>query len=197
MPIDNVRAFPHNDCITRRGAAAVGDAEHTVAHAHDGADDYSPGRFHISTSGSGGERTLSARTGHVAPAARSTPRRVVWAALLAPVTLTIVAFLVLVGLWGVASGTRGGAPGRPLLMAAALAELELVVHAVVALAVMAAGHRPDSTGEFLGYVVVTVGMIPFALARARGPHATRFDAVVLGIVCLVTAVAVLRLLSLW
>lgn len=117
--------------------------------------------------------------------------------MLAPVTLTIVVFVALVGLWGVASGARGGPPGRPLLMAAALAELELVVQAAVALAVIAGGHRPDSMGEFLGYLLVTVGMIPVAWARARGPHATRFDAVVLGIVCLVTAVAVLRLLSLW
>lgn len=116
----------------------------------------------------------------------------------AAISLSIVVFLVAVGLWGIASGvSRGSRPGQGLLIAAAIAELELIVQAVVAYAVIAGGHRPDSLGEFTGYAIVTVGMIPFAWARARSPHATRFDGVVLGIVCLVTAVAVLRLLSLW
>ena len=111
-------------------------------------------------------------------------------------TLSIVVFLVALGFWGIAMGATRRRPGRPLLVAALIAEAELVIQAVAAVAAMAAGHRPDSTGEWAGYAIVTVGMIPFAWNRPRSPHATPFDAAVLGIVCLVTAVAVLRLPSL-
>jgi len=112
-------------------------------------------------------------------------------------TLSIVVFLVGLGFWGIATGATRRMPGRPLLVATLIAEAELVIQAAAAAVAIAAGHRPESTGEWVGYAIVTVGMIPFAWNRARGPHATPFDAAVLGIVCLVTAVAVLRLLSLW
>jgi hypothetical protein len=76
-------------------------------------------------------------------------------------------------------------------------EVELVIQAAVAVALLVAGHDPASLGEFLGYLVVTVALLPFALNRARHPEATRFDSAVVGVTAIAVAVAVLRLLSLW
>lgn len=117
--------------------------------------------------------------------------------MIAPLSLSIVVLLVLLGVAALVIGGSGKRPPRLLLAGVVLAEVELLAQAAFAWVAIAGGHRPTSLGEFAGYTFVTLGMLPFAWTRARGPHATRFDTVVVGIVCLVTAVATLRLMSLW
>lgn len=113
------------------------------------------------------------------------------------ISLSIALFLGVLTVWGVAAAAVGRLPQRGYLVAVAVAELELIAQAVIALAVIVGGHRPESVGEFLGYAVVSVALLPFALNRARSPEATRWDNAVTGVVCLAVAIAVLRLLSLW
>jgi hypothetical protein len=114
-----------------------------------------------------------------------------------PVSLSIAVFLAALALWGAGAAVAGRTPQRGYLIAVAIAELELILQAVAALIVIATGHRPDVMGEYLGYLVVTVALLPFALNRARSPEATRWDNAVVAVTCVAVAVAVLRLLALW
>lgn len=115
----------------------------------------------------------------------------------AAVSLSIAVFLAALAVWGLALAALGRRPDRTYLIAVLVAEVELVLQAAVALAVVIAGHETESLGEFLGYLVVSVALVPFGLNRARAPEATRFDSAVLGIICIAVGVAVIRLLSLW
>lgn len=115
----------------------------------------------------------------------------------AAISLSIAVFLAALAVWGTGAAFTRRRPQRGYLVAVAIAEVELLIQAVVALAIIAAGHRPDSMGEYLGYLVVTVALLPVAWNRARSPHATPWDNGVVAAVCVAVAVAVLRLLSLW
>jgi hypothetical protein len=113
------------------------------------------------------------------------------------VSLSIALFLGVLAVWGLALAAAGRPPTRAYLVAGVIGEVELVLQGAVAAALLVAGHDPASVGEFLGYLLVTVGLLPVALNRARAPEATRFDAAVVAVTAIAVAVAVLRLQSLW
>jgi len=115
----------------------------------------------------------------------------------AAISLSIALFLAALAVWGLLLAAAGRPPSRGYLIAVVVAEIELVLQAAVAGVLIVAGHDPDSLGEFLGYLVVTVALLPVALNRARHPQATRFDAAVVGVTAVAVGVATLRLLSLW
>lgn len=115
----------------------------------------------------------------------------------AAAALTIAVFLLAVTGWGLVLAATRRRPATGFLIAVAIGELELLVQAAVAVGFLIAGHEPDSMGEFIGYLVVTTGLLPFALVRARAEEATPFDAAVVAVTAFAVAVAVLRLLSLW
>ena len=72
------------------------------------------------------------------------------------VALAIFLFLMALSLWGLVLAVTRRPPDRTYLAAVAIGEVEVVLQAVVALAAIAAGHRPPSLGEYLGYLVATV-----------------------------------------
>ena len=118
-------------------------------------------------------------------------------AMNAILSLAIVAFLFALTVWGVVLAVLRRAPDRTYVAAAIVGEVELVIQAVAAIIVIAAGHRPPSMGEYLGYLAATVVLVPYGIVRARSPHANHWDSGVLAAVTFADAVAVLRLLALW
>lgn len=112
-------------------------------------------------------------------------------------SLAIFLFLIALSIWGVVLTVRRRAPDRTYLAAVAVGEIELVLQALAAVIVIAGGHRPPEIAEYFGYLFVTVALVPYALVRARSPHATFWDSSVVAIVTFAVAIAVLRLLALW
>lgn len=86
---------------------------------------------------------------------------------------------------------------RAFVVAALVAEAELIIQAAIAGVIVIGGHTTESLPEFVGYGISSVILIPVALERARGVEPNRWDPAIVGAVCLALAVAVLRLLSLW
>jgi hypothetical protein len=111
--------------------------------------------------------------------------------------LAICVFLLAIAAWATVSAIRGVAPSRGMLMFAAICELELVLQALIALLVIAKGHHLPSIGEYLGYLFVTVVLVPYGIVRARGPEPGRWDSAALAAIAVAVAIAVLRLLYLW
>jgi hypothetical protein len=112
-------------------------------------------------------------------------------------SLAIVVFLMALSVWGLALAVSRRPPDRTYLAAVAIGEVELVLQAIVALAVIAGGHRPPSLGEYLGYLLATVVLVPYGIVRGHSPHANHWDSGVIAVVTFAVAVAVLRLLALW
>lgn len=106
-------------------------------------------------------------------------------------------FLLALSVWGLVLAVTRHPPDRTYLAGVALGEVELVLQAVVALVVIAGGHRPPSTGEYLGYLAATVILLPYGIVRGRSPQANHWDSAVIAVVTFAVAVAVLRLLALW
>jgi hypothetical protein len=113
------------------------------------------------------------------------------------VSLAIVVFLLALAVWGLALAVTRRPPDRTYVAALAVGEVELVIQAAVALIVIASGHRPPSMGEYLGYLLATVILVPYAIVRARAPEANHWDSAVGAAVTFAVAIAVLRLLALW
>ena len=123
--------------------------------------------------------------------------RVCSAAMNAIVALAIFLFLMALSVWGLVLAVTRRPPDQTYLAAVAIGEVEVVLQAVVALAAIAAGHRPASLGEYLGYLVATVILLPYGIVRGRSPHANHWDSAINAVVTFAVAVAVLRLLALW
>jgi hypothetical protein len=118
--------------------------------------------------------------------------------VVAAISLSIAVFIAALAVWGLVLAVVGRPPDRTYLAACWVGQAELVLQAAAALIAMAAGHRPDATGEYLGYLVITVSLLPFALLRARdAQEPTRWESATIAAVAFAVAVAVVRLLSLW
>ena len=113
------------------------------------------------------------------------------------IALAIFVFLMALSVWGLVLAVTRRPPDRTYLTAVAIGELELVLQAIVALAVIAGGHRPPAMGEYLGYLLATVVLLPYGIVRGRSPSANHWDSAVIAVVTFAVAVAVLRLLALW
>lgn len=111
-------------------------------------------------------------------------------------SLSIAVYLFALTLWGLALSLVGRPPDRTYLLATLLGEAEVLVHALIGGIGIAAGHRPGSMGEFLGYLLVSIMLIPFVLQLARA-GSTRWDSLTIGAVCLAVGVAVIRMMGLW
>jgi hypothetical protein len=107
--------------------------------------------------------------------------------------------VLLLGLaiWGIGRSVAGHSLNRPFVIAALVAEFELLVQAAIAGIVVIGGHTTESLPEFIGYGITSVILIPVTLERARGVEPSRWDPAIVGAVCLALSVAVLRLLALW
>jgi hypothetical protein len=115
-----------------------------------------------------------------------------------PATLQVVVlYLALVGVLAgaAAAGLRCGAAVRAGVV---IGELLLVVQALLAVISFARGHRPGEPATNLGYLVVSVALLPLLAGRALGEgEPTRTEYVVVGLACGVAVVVVLRLHATW
>jgi hypothetical protein len=111
-------------------------------------------------------------------------------------TLTVLVVLALVLEAGLALATAAGAPlDRPSRAGALVAEGLLVLAAVLDVARIAGGHRPDELLVHLGYVLVSVVLLPI-LVRPVADDASDDDRrgrqLVLSLACLAVLVVVWR-----
>jgi hypothetical protein len=115
-----------------------------------------------------------------------------------PATLQVVVlYLALVGVLAgtAAAGVRCGTAVRAGVV---IGELLLVVQALLAVISYARGHRPGEPATNLGYLVVSVILLPLLAGRALGEaEPTRTEHVVVGLACGVAIVVVLRLHATW
>ncbi|MCW2665965.1 MAG: hypothetical protein JWN57_927 [Frankiales bacterium] len=106
------------------------------------------------------------------------------------VPFVLLAALVL-GLWASLVGLGGRPPGRGLLRGLLGLQLLLFAQAGVALLQLDPG---ESTASFVGYLVVSVLLLPGAFALTVEER-TRWGSLVLAAACLVVAVVELRLVA--
>jgi hypothetical protein len=107
---------------------------------------------------------------------------------------TVVA-LVLAAL-GALSTLARRRTGPAHLATAAVLEAVLLVQAVLAVARLVGGYRPEQTATFLGYLGGVV-LIPVAGVLWSRTEPSRWAGTIIGIAGLVVAVMVWRLLQLW
>jgi hypothetical protein len=97
-----------------------------------------------------------------------------------------------------AAGLRCGPAVRTGVV---VAELLLLVQVALAAVAYARGHRPAEPATNVGYVVVSVVLLPLlagrALAAEGAGRVSRADCVVVALACAVTIVVVLRLHATW
>ncbi len=110
--------------------------------------------------------------------------------------LTVLVVLALVVEAGLALATATGAPlDRASRIGALVAEGLLVVAAVLDVARVAAGHRPDEPAVHLGYVLVSVVLLPLLvrpLADDPDDDDRRGRQLVLSVACVAVLVVVWR-----
>ena len=117
--------------------------------------------------------------------------------------LVVVVLVVLAALaaFGIGSTIARRPPGRAMRTAVLGAAGLLAVQAAIAAVRVFGGVRLPETSTFLIYLVVSVGVLPIALQFAtasdenEGP--SRWGGTVVAVAAIATAVAVVRLQSLW
>ena len=112
------------------------------------------------------------------------------------ISLAIFVFLMALSVWGLVLAVTRRTPDRTYIAAAVVGESSCSPGDRGA---DRHRRRPSSTvdGEYLGYLVATVVLVPYGIVRARSPQANHWDAAVMAAVTFAVAVAVLRLLALW
>jgi len=99
-----------------------------------------------------------------------------------------LAFLILAGL--------DRRPGKFLLQGILVLQLLLLVQAVIAVVRLVQGAEPSSFGGFLGYLIVSVLLVPGGAIWAL-EEKSRYGTLIFATVCLVVAVLQQRLVGLW
>jgi hypothetical protein len=87
-------------------------------------------------------------------------------------------------------------PRLPHLAGLAMVEVVLLVQAVVAMARMFSGDRPDNLATFVGYLLTAV-LIPPLAALLGWSERSRWGSAIISAGCLVVPVMVVRLQQLW
>lgn len=111
----------------------------------------------------------------------------------------VVAVLVVsLGLtaWAVVECVRDRLPPRRLLQALFALQALLLLQLLGVLVRIGGGQRPASTGAFAGYAVMTLLLLPGALALTVEER-TRWASLVVGVACLSIAVVEWRLDVTW
>jgi hypothetical protein len=94
------------------------------------------------------------------------------------------------------TAARNRPPDRTHLLGLAVLEVALLALTVVALVALGGGDRPGEPGAFAGYLVTLVFLPPLAAVLAK-MEPTRWGAAIIGVVCLVLPVVVVRLQQTW
>ena len=109
---------------------------------------------------------------------------------------TVMVLAAAAMLWGLLTAIIKKPPGPAQLIFAAVVELAALTQAIIALVQIGMGFRPAEYGTTIGYLIVSVLMLPLAWFWANNER-TRFSGVVLGVAAAGLLVMTSRLLSLW
>ncbi len=110
-----------------------------------------------------------------------------------------LAVIVLGGLlaaWSAVAAALGQPPPRRLLQALFVLQAVLVGQLAVVGVRLLQGARAAETGAFVGYLVLSLLLLPGGLALSADEQ-TRYGTLVLAVACLVVAVVELRMQATW
>lgn len=107
--------------------------------------------------------------------------------------------LVLIAGYGVAAlvlTALGRAPREYLVIASAGLTGLVIVQVLIAVGLMVTGERPDELGTFVGYLVISVILLPLGTLWALAER-SRWGTAVLAVACVALVVVVIRMQDLW
>ena len=110
--------------------------------------------------------------------------------------VAVVVVSLALALWAVVECARDRLPPRRLLQALFGLQALLLLQLLAVLVRVGGGQRPESTGAFTGYAVMTLLLLPGALALTVEER-SRWASLVLGVACLTVAVVEWRLDVTW
>lgn len=116
--------------------------------------------------------------------------------MIAPLTVAAAVVALALALAGAVLAARDRRPGKPLLQGVLLLQLLLLAQAGVAVYLLLGGDRPAETGAFVGYLIVSVLLLPGGMVWSF-EEKSRYGTLILAAVCLVVAVLQERLTTLW
>ena len=113
-----------------------------------------------------------------------------------PLAAAIVLVALLLATWGGVLAGLDRLPGKGLLRGLLLLQLLVLVQAGIAVVRMVGGETPGSLGALVGYLLVSVVIVPLGTYWSLEER-TRYSTLVLVVACLTVAVLVGRLLMVW
>ena len=116
--------------------------------------------------------------------------------MIGPLAVAIAVLALALAAAGGVLAARELRPGKPLLQGVLLLQLLLLVQGGIALVKLVGDERPDQTAAFVGYLAVSVIMIPGGMVLSF-EEKSRYGTLVLAAACLVAAVLQERLGTLW
>lgn len=108
----------------------------------------------------------------------------------------LVAASLALAVWALVGTLRAARPADTQLLALAALEVLLLAQAVVAGARLAGGADVPSTGTVVGYLVVSVIVLPAGVFWGIADR-SRWGNGVIAVACVVTAVLTVRLVQVW
>lgn len=108
----------------------------------------------------------------------------------------LIAVCLLGAGWSAVLAARDQRVGNRLLIALAVIEVLVLVQLVVAIVLVIAGDRPDSTVTFLAYAAGALLIVPAGLFWSQAEK-SRSSTLVLTIACLAVPVMTARMLQMW
>ena len=113
-----------------------------------------------------------------------------------PVAVAVAVLALALAVAGAVLAARDRRPGKPVLQGLLALQLLLLVQAAIAVVRLVGGQSPEDDGAFLGYLVVSVLLVPGAMVWSF-EEKTRYGTLVLAVACLVVAVLQQRLGAIW
>lgn len=112
------------------------------------------------------------------------------------ITTAVLVACGLLAAWGAVVAALGQAPPRRFLQGTLALQLLLLGQLAYALWTMSGGTGPDETGAFVGYVVMSLLLLPGALALTVDER-SRYGTLVLAVACVTLAVVEVRMQATW
>lgn len=116
--------------------------------------------------------------------------------MVAPLATVLVLLSLGLAAWAGVLAALDRLPGRGLLRGLLALQALLLVQAAVAVVRLLGGDRPASVASFVGYLVVSVLIVPLAMYWSL-EEKTRWSTLVLVAACLTVSVLIGRLLMVW
>jgi hypothetical protein len=116
--------------------------------------------------------------------------------VLDPLATALVLFSLALAVFAALLAALDRQPGKVLLQGLLGLQVALIVQLGVAVVKLLGGERPASLSSFVGYLIVSVLIVPLAMYWSLEER-SRWSTLVLGAACLTVSVLVGRLLMVW